>query len=234
MLILDLNDFDRIARQTPIIADLKPSGRFVAPDMEQAGGFRLLCNRLFKSKHLKDTPTVSGRSLKEEADESTETPGQEVIRQVNDPVKPEGGFAVLKGNLAPDGAIIKLCGQKKNDHTGPARLFETEQSAFEAIQKNEISPGDVIVIRNVGPKGGPGMPEMLAITAAIIGAGLGESVALITDGRFSGATHGFMVGHIAPEAAHEGPIGRLKEGDKIHINVDERELSTNAPLLDRP
>lgn len=229
----NLDDFDRIATETPTIVDLKPGGRFAAPDLEKAGGARLVADRLRAAGLLNDTPTVSGKTLFQEADDAMEAEGQVVVRPNDDPLKPRGGFAILKGNLAPDGCVVKLCGHGRTEHRGPARVFDNEPDAFAAVEEGRIREGDVIVIRNVGPKGGPGMPEMLAVTAAIIGAGLGDSVALITDGRFSGATHGFMIGHAAPEAADGGPIGRLIDGDVVHIDVSKRSLEVEADLASR-
>ena len=230
---LDLEDFDRIASNTPVFVDLKPGGRFTAPDMYRAGGTRLVLKRLMEAGKLQDSRTASGRTLFEEAAQAEETPDQEVVLSLEKPLKPVGGFVVLRGNLAPDGCILKMSGHKKERHEGPARVFDTEAAAFAAVQEGRIQSGDVIVIRNVGPVGGPGMPEMLAVTAAIVGAGLGQSVALITDGRFSGATHGFMIGHVAPEAAVDGPIGRLREGDRVIIDVGTRSLNAEADLDNR-
>jgi len=230
---LDLEDFDRVASNTAVIADLKPGGRFVAADMERAGGWRLLASRLRCAGRLVDTPTVSSKSLFEEADRAEEQPGQSVLRTFEDPVKQRGGWAVLRGNLAPDGSVLKLSGHDRSTHSGPARVFDEESSAFRAIHAGTIKPGDVVVIHSVGPKGAPGMPEMLAVTAALIGAGLGDSVALITDGRFSGATHGFMIGHVAPEAAAGGPLARLRDGDIVDIDLNARALSTKAPIEER-
>lgn len=230
---LDLNDFDRIAAETPVFVDLKPGGRYNAPDMFEAGGARLVLQRLQEQGRLHDHPTASGRTLFAETAEATETPGQDVVRPYDTPLKPYGGFAVLWGSLAPDGCVLKLSGHQKHRHQGPARIFESEAGAFAAVQEGRIQAGDVVVIRNVGPAGGPGMPEMLAVTAAIIGAGLGDTVALITDGRFSGATHGFMIGHVSPEAARGGPIGKLQEGDEIVIDRGTRRLDVHADLTQR-
>ena len=203
---LSIDDFDTIASRTPVIADLKPGGRFTAPDMDRAGGMRLLAKRLFDGGLLRDELTVTGRRLSEEASEASETAGQEVIRSTSNPLKPTGGFAIVRGSLAPEGAVIKLAGHQRVEHSGPARVFDCEEDAFEAVQKGDIRSGDVVIIRYEGPMGGPGMREMLGVTAAIVGRGLGEEVALITDGRFSGATHGLMVGHVAPEAAAQGSV----------------------------
>ncbi len=221
---LTLDDFDEIGARTPVLADLKPGGRFTAPEMEAAGGMRLLAARLKHLGVLADTPTVTGESLFELAAAARETGGEEVIRPVDRPVKTRGGLAVLRGNLAPDGAILKLAGHDRTRHEGPARVFDSEETAFEAVQNGRIRAGDVIVIRYEGPRGGPGMREMLGVTAAVIGRGLGNEVALITDGRFSGATHGFMVGHISPEAAAGGPIGLVRDDDRITIDLESRSL----------
>jgi len=230
---LSLADFDAVNRRTPVVADLKPAGRFTAPDMEQAGGVRLLVRRLLEAGLLEDTLTVTGRPLSAEVADAQELPDQAVLRQVSDPVKPVGGLGILFGNLAPEGCVIKLAGQHKTRHEGPARVYDREEDAFEAVREGLIQPGDVMVIRYEGPRGGPGMREMLGVTAALIGRGLGDSVALLTDGRFSGATHGFMVGHVAPEAAVGGPIALLCDGDTVVIDVTERTLSTTADLDSR-
>jgi dihydroxy-acid dehydratase len=222
---LDIDDFDRISRKVPLLADLKPSGRFVAFDLHRAGGIRLVAHRLSEAGLLhRDAPTVSGRSIGEEADETVETPGQEVVRPLARPIKESGGLVVLKGNLAPDGCVVKLAGYTRLHHRGPARVFDSEQAALAAVLHNEVRPGDVVVIRYEGPSGAPGMPEMLAVTAALVGSGLGDSVALLTDGRFSGATRGLMAGHVAPEAAHGGPIAAVREGDTIVFDIETRRL----------
>ena len=221
---LTLADLDEIGARTPVLTDLKPGGRFTAPDMEAAGGMRLLASRLRELGLVTDTPTVSGGSLFELAGAAAERAGQEVIRPAERPVKERGGLAILTGSLAPEGCVLKLAGHTKTHHEGPARVFDSEEAAFAAVQEGRIQPGDVIVIRYEGPRGGPGMREMLGVTAAVIGRGLGDSVALITDGRFSGATHGFMIGHIAPEAAAGGPIGLVQDGDRITIDLDSRTL----------
>jgi dihydroxy-acid dehydratase len=222
---LDLEDFDRIASQTPLIVDLKPGGRFVATDLYAAGGVRLVAQRLLEAGKVKgDVPTVSGRTLAEEAAEAREARGQEVVRPLDDPLKPTGGLAILRGNLAPDGCVVKLAGHERLEHTGPARVFESEKDAFAAVKAQDIEPGDVVVIRNEGPSGGPGMREMLQVTAALVGEGLGETVALLTDGRFSGATHGLMAGHVAPEAPRGGPIAAVRDGDTIVFDIPNREL----------
>jgi dihydroxy-acid dehydratase len=222
---LDLDDFDRIAWETPLIVDLKPGGRFVATDLYEAGGVRLIAKRLLDAGMLHgDAPTVSGKTLAEEANEADEAPDQQVVRRMDDPLKPTGGFAILRGNLAPEGCVVKLAGHDRIHHSGPARVFESEADAFAAVKAQSIQPNDVVVIRNEGPSGGPGMREMLQVTAAIVGEGLGDSVALLTDGRFSGATHGFMAGHVAPEAPKGGPIAAVQDGDTIVFDIPSREL----------
>jgi dihydroxy-acid dehydratase len=222
---LTMNDFDRISARTPLIADLKPSGRFVANDLHAAGGSPLVIKRLIEMGAVKgESSTVTGSTLAAEAAKAVETPGQEVVRPINRPLKPTGGLVILFGNIAPEGAVLKLSGTERGQHRGPARVFESEEQAFEAVQRQAIKAGDVVVIRNEGPAGGPGMREMLAVTAAIVGAGLGDSVALLTDGRFSGATRGFTIGHVSPEASRGGPIAAIKEGDTIAIDVAGRRL----------
>ena len=222
---LTLEDFHAISQKTPVLADLKPGGQFVATDLYEAGGIPFLAKRLAEAGLLHtDELTVTGKSIGEEANAATETEGQQVVRPVDAPLKPTGGFAILRGNLSPDGCVIKLAGQDKMLHRGPARIFDREEDTFAAIKGGQIQPGDVIVIRYEGPTGGPGMREMLGVTAAIVGAGLSEDVALLTDGRFSGATHGFMICHVAPEAAKGGPIAILQEGDEIVIDAKERRL----------
>jgi dihydroxy-acid dehydratase len=229
----DIDLFDEISRATPVIADLKPGGRFMAPDMTAAGGAPLLGRRLMEAGLLADTPTVTGRSLFSYFAEASETEGQEVIVPANRPIKSRGGFAILYGNLAPEGCVAKLAGHDRLHFSGPARIFDGEEACFEAVSNGSIVPGDVVVIRGEGPVGGPGMREMLAVTAAIQGRGLGDDVALVTDGRFSGATYGFMVGHVAPEAARGGPIALLQPGDRITIDVERRTIETNADLAGR-
>jgi len=231
--IFDIDEFDEISRRTPIIGDLKPAGRFMAPDMFEAGGTPLVIDRLIKAGLVNDTPTVSGKSLFEECAQVNEKPGQEVILDFDHALASRGGFGILYGNLAPEGCVAKLAGHGEFSFTGPARVFENEENSFAAVQRREINSGDVIVIRNEGPSGGPGMREMLAVTAALAGQGLDDSVALMTDGRFSGASFGFVVGHVAPEAARGGPIGLLRDGDMITIDVDRRRLETDADLVSR-
>jgi dihydroxy-acid dehydratase len=222
---LAIDDFDRVSRKTPLLADLKPAGRFTAPEMYQAGGMAVVAKRLLDAGLLHESePTVTGRTIGEEARAARETPGQEVIRPLDRPLKPIGGMVILRGNLAPDGCVLKLVGQDRLVHRGPARVFDREEDAFLAVKAGEIKAGDVLVIRYEGPKGGPGMREMLALTGALQGAGLGASVALLTDGRFSGATHGFMAGHVAPEAAAGGPIAAVRNGDTIRFDVKRRRL----------
>ena len=222
---LTIDDFDRVSRKTPVLADLKPAGRFTAPDMYQAGGMALVGRRLLEAGLLHaDEPTVTGRTIGEAVRDAGETPGQEVVRPLSDPLKPTGGMVILRGNLAPEGCVLKVVGQDRTTHRGPARVFDREEDAFLAVKKGKIRPNDVIVVRYEGPKGGPGMREMLALTGALQGAGLGASVALLTDGRFSGATHGFMAGHVAPEAAVGGPIAAVRNGDTVVFDVNRRRL----------
>ena len=225
--------FDSISRETPVIADLKPGGRFMAPDMSAAGGTPLLGRRLMEARLITDTPTVTGRSLFELFDGAKETDGQEVIVTPDAPIKARGGFGILYGNIAPEGCVVKLAGHGKLRFEGPAKVFDGEEACFDALTHGGIEAGDIVIIRGEGPVGGPGMREMLAITAAIQGRGLGDSVALATDGRFSGATYGFMVGHIAPEAARGGPIALLRSGDRIVIDVESRTIETDADLASR-
>jgi dihydroxy-acid dehydratase len=209
----------------PLLADLKPSGRFVATDLHAAGGSPLVAKRLLEVGALDGgARTVTGCTLAEDAARAVETPGQQVVRPSNRPIKKNGGLVILRGSLAPDGAVMKVSGTERAQHRGPARVFDSEEAAFAAVQRQTIKPGDVLVIRNEGPSGGPGMREMLAVTGAIVGAGLGGDVALVTDGRFSGATHGFCVGHIAPEASRGGPIAAVRDGDTIVIDVASRTL----------
>jgi dihydroxy-acid dehydratase len=226
---LRIDDFQTVSERTPLLADLKPSGRFVAADMHRAGGVRLLARRLLKGNHIHPAAkTVSGLSLKEESESAFETPGQEVIAPLEKPLKKTGGLVILKGNLAPEGCVAKISGHERLEQRGPARVFESEEDAMAAVTSKDagkkIKSGDVVVIRNEGPKGGPGMREMLSVTGAIVGEGLGSSVALLTDGRFSGATHGLMAGHVSPEAALGGPIAAVRDGDMIRFDVSQRVL----------
>ncbi len=226
---LSINDFDRISSRVPILADLKPGGRFVATDLYAAGGTSLVAKRLLEAGLLRgDSITVSGRTLAEEAAAAQEAPGQEVVRKLDAPLKPTGGLVILKGNLAPEGCVVKVAGHNLQNFRGPARVFDSEEAAFTAVENGTIKAGDVVVIRYEGPKGGPGMREMLAVTAALVGAGLGDSVALLTDGRFSGATHGLMAGHVDPEAVNGGPIAAVADGDMIVFDIPNRQL--NAEL----
>jgi dihydroxy-acid dehydratase len=225
--------FDDVSRATPVIADLKPGGRFMAPDMSAAGGAPLLGRRLMEAGLITDAPTVTGHTLFSYFAGAAETEGQEVIFSADKPLKARGGFGILYGNIAPEGCVVKLAGHDRLRFEGPARIYEGEEACFEALTRGEIVAGDVVVIRGEGPAGGPGMREMLAITAAIQGRGLGNDVALVTDGRFSGATYGFMVGHVAPEAACGGPIGRLRTGDRIVIDVEARVIETEDDLAAR-
>lgn len=229
----DIDQFDAISRKTPVIADLKPGGRYMAPDMAAAGGTPLLVERLREGGLITDTPTVTGKTLFEESADAKEAAGQDVIWSTAKPLKSRGGFGVLYGDLAPKGSVAKLAGHDRLRFEGPARVFDGEDACFAAINAGEIKPGDVVVIRGEGPAGGPGMREMLAVTAAIQGAGLGDDVALITDGRFSGATYGFMVGHVAPEAARGGPIAFLESGDRITIDVEAQRIDVDADLAAR-
>jgi dihydroxy-acid dehydratase len=227
---LNIDDFDRISSRTPLIADLKPGGRFVANDLHNAGGIQLLAKRLLEAGLIDGgTMTVSGKPLREAAMIAVETTGQEVVRPLSNPLKPTGGLVILKGNLAPEGCVVKVAGHERMVHKGPARVYDREEDAFHAVQHGHIKPNDVVVIRYEGPKGGPGMREMLGVTAALVGAGLGDSVALLTDGRFSGATHGLMAGHVAPEAAHGGPIAAVRDGDTIVFDIAARRLDLEIP-----
>ena len=222
---LDIDDFDRIAERTPLIADLRPGGRYSAADIHRAGGIAIVMRELLRKDLLDgDAATVTGQTLREIAAAAVETPGQDVFRPIETPIKPSGGLAILHGSLAPDGCVIKLAGHERRHHSGAARVFESENACFEAVKSQRIRPGDVVVIRYEGPVGGPGMQEMLSVTGALVGEGLGGSVALLTDGRFSGGTHGLMIGHVAPEAALGGPIALVEEGDTITIDVDRRAL----------
>ncbi len=222
---LTIDDFDRISDRTPLIADLKPGGRFVANDLYKAGGIPLVAKRLIDAGVIRgDTITVTGKTLAESAQMAKEARGQEVVRPMAQPLKATGGLVILKGNLAPEGCVVKVAGHERMIHKGPARVFDREEDAFHAVQQGKIKDNDVVVIRYEGPKGGPGMREMLGVTAALVGAGLGDSVALMTDGRFSGATHGLMAGHVAPEAAHGGPIAAVRDGDTIIFDIRARRL----------
>ncbi|HEY7197361.1 MAG TPA: dihydroxy-acid dehydratase [Gaiellaceae bacterium] len=222
---LELEDFDRIAERTPIVASLKPGGRFVATDMHAAGGVALVARELLKKGLVHgDSPTVDGRTIGEVATAVQETPGQEVVVPIESPLKPTGGLAILRGNLAPEGCVVKLAGHERLLHRGPARVFDSEEECFAAVKARAIEGGEVVVIRYEGPAGGPGMREMLHVTAALVGEGLGDEVALVTDGRFSGATHGLMVGHVSPEAARGGPLAALRDGDTVVVDVEAREL----------
>ncbi|MEA2497753.1 MAG: dihydroxy-acid dehydratase [Actinomycetota bacterium] len=222
---LSIDEFDRIASTTPTLASLKPGGEFVAADMHRAGGSALLARELVRAEKMDAScATVDGRTFAEIADAAVETPGQRVVSPATDPIKESGGLAILRGNLAPEGCVVKLAGHERSFHRGPARVFDSEEECFKAVKASGIHEGDVVVIRYEGPAGGPGMREMLGVTAALAGEGLGESIALLTDGRFSGATHGLMVGHVAPEAVRGGPIAALREGDTIEIDIAAREL----------
>jgi dihydroxy-acid dehydratase len=245
---LAIDDFDRIAERTPVLADLKPGGRYTAVDMTRAGGVRLLVQRMLEAGLVADAPTCTGRTLREECADARGDAGPPrvmepavpdsgpvppVLRTVDDPLKPRGGFAILRGSLAPAGCVVKLAGHDRNAHSGPARVFDGEEAAFAAVQAGAIKPGDVVVIRHEGPRGGPGMREMLAVTAALVGQGLGDSIALVTDGRFSGATHGLMAGHVSPEAADDGPIAYVRDGDRITFDVAARRLDVDADVAAR-
>ncbi|HYS05445.1 MAG TPA: dihydroxy-acid dehydratase [Candidatus Dormibacteraeota bacterium] len=226
---LVIDDFDSLSAKTPLLADLKPGGRFVAHDMQRAGGTRLLAQRLREAGLLSpEEMTVSGRTIGDEAKEARESAGQIVVRPLSNPIQATGGLVILRGNLAPEGCVVKMAGHSRTKHRGPARVFDREEDAFAAVQARTIAPGDVLVIRYEGPSGGPGMREMLAVTAALVGQGLGDQVALLTDGRFSGATHGLMAGHVAPEAARGGPIAAVREGDTIVFDVEGRRLDVEV------
>jgi len=225
---LTIDDFDRISERTPLLGDLKPGGRFVAKDLFEAGGVGVLAKRLNEAGVLhRECITVTGKTIGEEADASAETPGQEVVRPLSDPLKPTGGLVILRGNLAPEGCVVKVAGEERRKHTGPARVFGSEEECFAVVERQGIKPGDVVVIRNEGPSGGPGMREMLQVTAALVGEGIGDQVALLTDGRFSGATHGLMAGHVAPEANRGGPIAAVEDGDVITLDIDARRLDVD-------
>jgi dihydroxy-acid dehydratase len=227
---LDIDDFDRISTRTPLLGDMRPAGRYAAVDLHRAGGTRLVAQRLIEGGFAhQQAMTVTGRTFGQEAAQAQETPNQDVVRTLDKPLKPTGGLVILKGSLAPEGCVIKVAGYEKQVHTGPARVFDSEEAAMSAVTSRQIHPADVVVIRYEGPRGGPGMREMLGVTAAIVGEGLGDSVALLTDGRFSGATRGFMVGHVAPEAAVAGPIAAVREGDTISIDIPNRRLDVQVP-----
>ena len=230
---LSIDDFDRINRKVPLLADLKPGGRFTAADLYAAGGTTLVARRLLEAGVLHaNQPTVTGRTIGEEAKEAMETPGQQVLRPLTNPIKATGGLVILKGNLAPEGCVVKVAGHSMMHFRGPAKVYDREEDAFVAVKAGQIKAGDVIVIRYEGPSGGPGMREMLGVTAAIVGAGLGDSVALLTDGRFSGATHGLMAGHVAPEAVRGGPIGAVKNGDMVVFDIAKRQLNIELSSKD--
>ena len=226
---LEIDDFSRIADATPVVADMKPGGRFSASEMYDAGGVSLVMRELLKRGLLHgDRPTVDGRTIAEIASVAVETPGQQVVVPIEAPLKASGGLTILRGTLAPEGCVIKLAGHERRHHRGPARVFDSENACFEAVKAGTINRGDVIVIRYEGPVGGPGMQEMLSVTAALVGEGLGEHVALLTDGRFSGGTHGLMIGHVAPEAALGGPIAFVADGDEIQVDVDRKALDLHV------
>jgi dihydroxy-acid dehydratase len=227
---LDIDDFGAIADRTPIVGDMKPGGRYSASEMYEAGGVGLVMRELLKRDLLHgDARTVDGRTIAEIAGKVVETPGQQVVVPIETPLKPTGGLAILRGSLAPEGCVVKLAGHERRLHRGPARVFDSETTCYEAVRAQRIKPGDVVVIRYEGPVGGPGMQEMLQVTAALVGEGLGDSVALLTDGRFSGGTHGLMIGHVAPEAALGGPIAVVEEGDEVVIDVDRKALDLDVP-----
>jgi dihydroxy-acid dehydratase len=222
---LNIDDFNTVSERTPLIVSLKPAGQYVAADVDKAGGIGVIAGRLLQGGYADGAClTVTGKTLAEEAAMVTETPGQQVVRPISDPIKKSGGLVILRGSLAPDGGVIKVTGIERTLHKGPARVFNCEEDAMAAVQGGSINPHDVVVIRYEGPKGGPGMREMLGVTSAIMGAGLGDTVAMVTDGRFSGATRGFMVGHIAPEAFDGGPIALLQEGDPVTIDIAARTI----------
>ena len=241
---LQVDDFDAISRRVPLIADLRPAGRYRAADLYDAGGVGLVMRELLKRGLLDGSaPTIDGRTMAQIAADTAETPGQQVVRPIEQPIKPDGGLAIMHGSLAPDGCVVKLSGHEPTSHRGPARVFDSEAACYEAVKARQINAGDVVIIRYEGPVGGPGMPEMLSVTAALVGEGLGDSVALVTDGRFSGGTRGLMIGHVTPEAALGGPIGLVEEGDSIAVDVGARsvnlevgqdELARRAAKLQRP
>jgi dihydroxy-acid dehydratase len=222
---LAIDDFQKVSERTPLLANLKPAGKYVAADVDKAGGIPVIAKRLLDGKLAQGSAiTVTGKTFAEEASAAKETPGQPVIAPLDQPLKKTGGLVILHGNIAPEGCVVKISGHERLTHRGPARIFESEEAAMTAVTSKQIKAGDVVVIRNEGPKGGPGMREMLGVTAAIVGEGLGDTVALLTDGRFSGATRGLMIGHVSPEAALGGPIAALHEGDTIHIDINQRKL----------
>jgi dihydroxy-acid dehydratase len=227
---LEMDDFDRISSRTPLLGDMRPGGKYAASDLDRAGGTRLVAQRLVQGGFADpNAMTVTGRTFGEEAALAEETPGQDVVRPLDRPIKSSGGLVILRGSLAPEGCVVKVAGYERLTHTGPARVFDSEEAAMAAVTARRINAGDVVVIRYEGPRGGPGMREMLGVTAAIVGEGLGETVTLLTDGRFSGATRGFMAGHVAPEAAVGGPIAAVREGDTITFDVAQRRLDLHVP-----
>jgi dihydroxy-acid dehydratase len=233
---LNIDDFNKVNDRTPLLVDLKPGGKYVAVDVDKAGGIGVIAKRLVDGGYADGSAkTVTGRTLAEEAATAKETPGQEVIHPLDKPLKPTGGLVILRGTLAPEGSVLKIAAADRLRHRGPARVFESEEPAMQAVLRGDIKAGDVVVIRYEGPKGGPGMREMLGVTGAIVGAGLGESVAMLTDGRFSGATRGFMAGHVAPEAAAGGPIAAVRDGDIIDIDIEKRtiNLEVDAKEIER-
>jgi dihydroxy-acid dehydratase len=230
---LTIDDFQELSSKTPLLADLKPAGRYTAADVDKAGGIPVIAKRLYDGGYVHaNAITITGKTFGEEVASVSETPGQDVIRPLDNPIKKSGGLVILKGSLAPEGCVIKVTGLNRSSQTGPARVFNSEEAAMKAVLGGQIKAGDIVVIRYEGPKGGPGMREMLGVTSAIVGEGLSESVALITDGRFSGATRGFMVGHVAPEAAVGGPIAAVREGDSITIDIDKKEINLNLPTVE--
>jgi dihydroxy-acid dehydratase len=230
---LSIDDFEPVLARTPVFVDIKPGGKYMAADVHTAGGITVIANRLVQGKYVDGSAkTVTGRTFAEEAAEAKETPGQDVIHPLSKPLKSRGGIAILRGSLAPEGCVIKLAGHEKKAHVGPARVFEREEDAMQAVTDGKIKAGDVVVIRYEGPRGGPGMREMLGVTGAIVGAGLSDSVALLTDGRFSGATHGFMIAHVAPEAFNGGPIAAVQEGDQITVDADRGILDLDIPAAE--
>jgi dihydroxy-acid dehydratase len=227
---LTIDEFGDVADRTPIVADMQPGGRYTATHMYEAGGLGLVARELLKRDLIHgDLPTVDGRTIAEIAAATVETPGQDVVVPIERPIKPVGGLSILHGSLAPEGCVVKLAGHERRHHRGPARVYDSEAACFEAVRNRQIQPGDVVVIRYEGPVGGPGMQEMLSVTGALVGEGLGDVVALLTDGRFSGGTHGLMIGHVAPEAALGGPIALVEEGDEIVIDVDRKSLDLDVP-----